>query len=226
MRVAALYSGGKDSNAALYLATLKGMRVACLITIRARREDSMMFHVPAIEMTRLQSEALGIPQIFFESRGDEIEDLRMALRMAVDEYDVEGVVTGALLSDYQRMRINMVCEDLGLKTFCPLWRKRQDEYMIELIEMGFKFIITSISTYGLPPSLLGKVLTMEDVIEINRRARIYGFNPAFEGGEAETLVLDMPLFRRRIEIRRSRPMRLSEYEWRLIVEEAELVDKE
>ncbi len=227
-RVAVLYSGGKDSTYACHWAFLKGFEVVCLVTIEPRREDSWLFHYPQISLTRLQAKALGLPQIYVGScgvRDAELLDLKRALEVAVEEFDVEGLVTGVLLSDYQRMSINMIAEELGLRVYSPLWRKDQVRYMRELIDFGFKIVITSIDVYGLPPRFLGRVLTREDVEEICRLAEVYGFNPAFEGGEAETLVIDAPLYRKRIVIKSSEVVRCSEFSWRLIIRDVELVDK-
>ena len=228
MRVCILFSGGKDSTFALHWAFLKGFDVKCLVTIKPRREDSWMFHFPNIEITKFQAEAIGLPQIYVESSGvkeKELDDLKFALKKAIEEFDIQGVVTGVLLSDYQRMRIAIVCEELGLKTYSPLWRKNQEWYLKDLIEFGFKIVITAIDCFGLPPKYLGKVLTVDDVIEIIKLAKTYGFNPAFEGGEAETLVIDAPLFKKRIEITKYRIIRLGEYSWRMIIEDVKLCDK-
>jgi len=220
--VCALYSGGKDSTYALHWAFLKGFNVKCLVTLKPRTAESWMFHYPAVDVTELQAKALGLPQVFEHTegrRGSELEDLKRALRKAAEKYGIKGVVTGALLSDYQRMNINFIAEELGLKVYSPLWRKDQAAYLRELVEEGFEFILTSITVWGLPPTLLGKVVTMEDVEKIIELADRYGFNPAFEGGEAETLVVYAPLFKSRIKVE-GRRVRLGEYEWRFEVTRA------
>ena len=225
--VCVLFSGGKDSTYALHWAFLKGFDVRCLVTLKPQSEGSWMFHYPAVEVTKLQSEALGIPQIYRETLGiknRELKDLKEALETASAKYGIKGVVTGALLSDYQRMNISLITEELSLKVYSPLWRKGQDKYMLELVEYGFKFIITSISVYGLPPNLLGRILKEEDVVYIARMARRYGFNPAFEGGEAETLVVDAPLFRKALRIV-GEPIQVGEYNWRYVVKRAWLEEK-
>lgn len=61
-----------------------------------------------------------------------------------------------------------------------------------LVRDGFKFIITSASAYGFPFELLGKIIEAEDVEKIIEASRKFGFNPAFEGGEAETFVTYAP----------------------------------
>lgn len=186
-----------------------------------------MFHRPCIELTRLQSKALGIPIIYRYTSGvreAEIKDLRKAVGEAIDRYGIEGVVAGALLSDYQRMRIALISEELGVKTYVPIWRRSQENYMRELVRTGFKVLVTSITCYGLPTTLVGKVLD-EDIVEyIIEKAREYGFNPAFEGGEAETLVIDAPLFRYRLRVD-GEVVRVGPYEAYLKVRGAWLEEK-
>ncbi len=226
MKVCALFSGGKDSTFALHWAVLKGFEVECLVTLEPAREDSWMFHRPAVSLTKLQAQALGLPQVYVRTsgvKGVELEDLKRALAEASRRFGAKGVVTGALLSDYQRMNINIVCEELGLKVYSPLWRKDQARYMRELIEWGFEIVITAIDAYGLSPDLLGRVLTLEDVERIVALSRRYGFNPAFEGGEAETLVVYAPLFKKRLVVR-GRRVKAGPYSWRFVIEEAWLAD--
>ncbi len=226
-RICSLFSGGKDSTYALHWALLKGFQVVCLLTLQPRREDSWMFHRPGVELTKLQAEALSIPLIYTYTSGvkdRELEDLKRGLREAINVHGIEGIVTGALLSDYQRMAISMLCEELGLKTFSPLWRKNQEEYMRALVTEGFKFIITSINTFGLPGDFIGKIISLNDVEKIITLARKYSFNPAFEGGEAETLVLDAPLFKKSLKIE-GRVRKMGEYSYIFEITTAELVEK-
>ncbi|QKQ99651.1 diphthine--ammonia ligase [Metallosphaera tengchongensis] len=213
-KLCSLFSGGKDSTYAIHWALLHGFKMECLITILPGRRDSWMFQYQNVRFTKYQAQVLNIPQIFVESSGErdkELQDLRMALREGRD-LGAEGILTGALLSDYQRMNINLIAHDLGLKTYSPLWRKDQERYMRELIRYGFEFIITSASAYGFPFELVGKVVTQTDVEKIISRAKAFGFNPAFEGGEAETFVVSAPLFQRRLNVE-GEIHRLGEFEW-------------
>ena len=87
----------------------------------------------------------------FTTRGekeDELIDLKKALQKAKKKYRIEGVVTGALYSNYQRERIEKVCDSLGLKIFSPLWHVSQEEEMREIIRAGFKIMLSSIAAYG------------------------------------------------------------------------------
>ena len=220
VRVCSLFSGGKDSTYALHWAVLKGFNVACLLTLRPGRTDSWMFHYPNIEWTKYQAEALGIPQVIYYTSGVkdlELIDLRNALINVKRDFDIEGIVTGALLSDYQRIMINIVAKDVDLRVYSPLWRKNQVNYLRDLYRHGFRFILTSISTMGLNPKLLGKVLGINDIEELINSALKYGFNPALEGGEGETFVVDAPLFSYELVIEDGEARRLGEYSWVYII---------
>jgi len=225
--VCALFSGGKDSTYAVHWAFMHGFDVKCLVTLIPAREDSWMFHRPAVEYTRLQAEAMGFRQILENTsgvKGAELVDLKRALNRAIEECGISGIVTGALLSDYQRMNINMVAEGLGLRVYSPLWRKDQARYLLELYDAGLRFMVTSIDAYGLDPGLMGRVLGRNDLERVVKLASMHGFNSAFEGGEAETFVVDAPLFRSRVGVR-GRIVRLGEYSWRFIIDEAWLEPK-
>ncbi|MGI0094128.1 MAG: diphthine--ammonia ligase, partial [Nitrosotalea sp.] len=82
----------------------------------------------------------------------------------------------------------------------PLWHLDQKNYLQELLESKFKFIVTSVTSAGLYQTWLGKEITKDDVEQLGKLSIKYGFNLAFEGGEAETFVVDCPLFYSPIKI--------------------------
>jgi predicted ATP pyrophosphatase (TIGR00289 family) len=161
-----------------------------------------MFHVPNIHITELSSEAMGIPLIKAKTHGvkeKELDDLKKIL----NELKVRGVraiFTGALASEYQKSRIDQLCTDLGLISNAPLWHVDPKDYMEEIIDLGFEVIIISVSAEGLDESWLGRKIDHELLDELIILNNKYGMHMAFEGGEAETLVLDCPIFKKRINI--------------------------
>jgi ABC transporter with metal-binding/Fe-S-binding domain ATP-binding protein len=201
MRLAALFSGGKDSTFALLKAMKQGHEIKYLVTLFPQREDSWMFHYPCVEQTRLQSKALGIRQIIQKTAGEkekELDDLRKVLIKIKPKID--GIVSGAVASKYQKNRIDKICEELGLESIAPLWGRNQEELLNEEIRSGLDIIITSVSTAGLDKSWLGKRIDAMVIDELKQLHEKYGLNLVFEGGEAETLVCDAPIFKKRIEI--------------------------
>lgn len=223
MKVAALYSGGKDSTYALHWGYLQGFDIECLISIYPR-EYSMLFHYPGIEATVYQAKAMKIELIYSKSVDNEEYTLYTLMKKAKEKYDIKGVIAGALVSDYQRMRLAFITEKLGLSLYTPLWRISQERYMREIVENGIKFIIISVSSYGLSYKYIGKIVTLELVDEILAIARKYGINPAFEGGEAETLVVDAPLFKQKLMIS-GKIIKKGLYEARLIINKIDLGDR-
>jgi asparagine synthase (glutamine-hydrolysing) len=222
MRVAALISGGKDSIYAAYKASEKH-EIVCLISFKSKRDDSYMFHIPNTELVKLQAKSMGIPLIFSESCGikeEELADIRKALREAIKKYNIEGVVSGALASNYQKERIDTICRELKLKSIAPLWHIKAEGYLKEMIKNNFKVIITGIAADGLTKEFLGKEID-EDFLERVRKMRIH---VGGEGGEYESLVLDCPLFRQRLRIKKAEIIMEGECAGKYVVE-AELVAK-
>jgi ABC transporter with metal-binding/Fe-S-binding domain ATP-binding protein len=202
MRLAALYSGGKDSTFAIMKALEEGHTVEFLVTIAPKSSDSYMFHYPCIELTKLQAEAMGIKQIWRESEGKkevEIEDLASVLSTLKGQ--VDGILSGAVSSNYQRSRIEQVCRSLGLMNVAPLWGRDAYDLLREEANSGIDAMITSVSTGGMDKTWLGRKLNAIAVEELRMLARKLPFNIQFEGGEAETLVTDCPLFKSKILIK-------------------------
>ena len=129
VKLGVLFSSGKDSTYAAYLMQRQNYKLTCLITIKSENKESYMFHTPAIELSKLQAKAMELPLLMIKTRGEkevELKDLGRALSLAKKKYHIEGIVSGAIFSTYQRDRVEKVCDKLGLKIFSPLWHKPQE----------------------------------------------------------------------------------------------------
>ncbi|OPZ44921.1 MAG: ATP-binding region [Euryarchaeota archaeon ADurb.BinA087] len=202
MRLGVLCSGGKDSLFACMMAMEKE-EVVCLIALTPRNEESYMFHTPNVSLVSLQAEAAELPLVEMPTAGmeeKELEDLRAALVCAREKHQIEGVVTGAILSVYQAVRIQRICCALGLWCFNPLWHTDQDAYLDTLIKKGFRVIISGVFAEPFDEKWLGIPLDHASVALLNEYRERYGITLSGEGGEYETFVLDAPFFRKRIEI--------------------------
>jgi diphthine-ammonia ligase len=201
VRLAALASGGKDSMYAMYTMMQQNYEISCLVTMRSKNKDSYMFQSDGTDLVKLQAESLGINLIEYPTSGEkekELEDLEEAIRVAKETFGVEGVVSGALYSNYQRTRIEKICDNLGLKMFAPLWHLNQEYYMRDLIKTGFRFVLVKVAADGLDESWLGKVITNKDIDRLIALNEKIGLNISFEGGEAESVVISCPLFKEEI----------------------------
>jgi diphthine-ammonia ligase len=202
---AVLFSGGKDSIMACYEAIKNGDMIAYLLSVESENDESYMFHIPNIHLTDLISEAIGIPLIKTKTEGikeKELDDLKNSLLM-LKEKGVEAIYTGALFSVYQKSRIDRICKELDLKSIAPLWQVDEEEYMRRIVDLGFEIIISGVFAYGLDESWLGRKIDNKAIDELKLIKEKYGINIAFEGGEAETLAIDGPIFKKRIQIEES-----------------------
>ena len=202
--MACLFSGGKDSTYSLYLAKQGGLSIECLLTLIPHSAESYLFHSPNIWATKLQSEALQIPiitnKISSTSIDDEYNKLDELIRRAYTEYKIEGIVHGGISSNFQKNKFNRICEKYNVELISPLWQIDEYVYMNNLLKNGFVIQITSVSSMGLNTNFLGTILNYSNLKELFKLSQQYGFNLSFEGGEAETIVLDCPIFKKRLEI--------------------------
>jgi ABC transporter with metal-binding/Fe-S-binding domain ATP-binding protein len=198
MKLAALISGGKDSSFAIYRAIQEGHVVTDLITIVPENEDSFMFHSANIHLTHLISEACGIHLTFAPSSGEkekELEDLKEAL----SRVKVDGVAVGAIASEYQASRVQHICDELGLTMYAPLWHNEPEVLLREMIKL-MDIRMVKVAAGGMDESWLGRKFDdrlISDLMALNRKYRVH---IAGEGGEYETLVLDAPYYKKRINL--------------------------
>jgi ABC transporter with metal-binding/Fe-S-binding domain ATP-binding protein len=167
-------------------------------------DDSMLFHYPNSWVTRHLADAMGIPVMEFTVRGrskdDEIKALEEAMAQAKSTYGIQGVVYGGIASSYQKRAFEEICGRLGLAAVAPLWNVEPVKYMNELLKRGFKIMVVGVSAMGLDKEWLGRQLNKTSLAKLAALSKKYGFNLTFEGGEAETLVTDCPLFRKKLLI--------------------------
>ncbi len=204
MRVAALFSGGKDSTYAAYVAMQRGWEVTHLLSIVPEDRESMLFHVPNLHLTPMLAEAMGLPLLQEPASAGEAGELE-ALRRIFQRVDADGVVVGAIASDYQHQRVNRVAAETGLRVFAPLWRHDPRRLVRDYLAAGMEIVFSSVSAEGLDESWLGRRWgddVVEDLLRLQDRR---GVHPCGEGGEFETLVLDSPMFSKRLNVVRASP---------------------
>lgn len=229
VRVAVLSSGGKDSTYACWWAIMQGWQVEAMVTVHITSDDSMMFQLPNTSLAGLQAHSIGtswLPILSDGTENHEIEDLEYGIRgetdvkVALDKVkhdsesinfpsdlvlqteglEIDALVVGALRSDYQKTRIERMCEKLGVISYCPLWHHDSEGHMHSLIEHGFDVRIVSVSTDGLGEEWLGEKITQQSLEELTRISKQFRFNLDGEGGEFETIVVDAPHMSQRIAV--------------------------
>ena len=214
-----LISGGKDSLYAMYLAMQQGFEINRILTVIPEDKYSYMYHTPNLSITEMQAQAMGLKCIkIMGEKDDELLSLKKFLEDAYEDF----VIVGAVASEYQFYRILFVCEEIGKKVYLPLWRKDPLKLLKNLVLEEFEVIIVSVAAEGLGKEFLGRKIDEETVKILEEKMERYGVNPIGEGGEFETCVLNAPIFRRKIKVKRAK------IDWRgshgyYIIENAELV---
>ena len=208
MNLASLFSGGKDSTFAIYKVQNQGHDVVCLLSVFPKSDESHLLHHPNMQWTKLQSESMKIPQLSISSGSDdvnvELSALETLMQKAKKQFGIEGVVHGGIQSNFQKDKFETLCSKLNLIPFTPLWGTDSQQYMNDLLDSNFDFIMTTVSSGGLDDSWLGKLISKSDIDVLNQLSKKFGFNLNFEGGEAETFVIDCPLFTDSIKIIQSK----------------------
>ena len=225
MKLASLFSGGKDSAFAIHLMQKQGHDVVVLLTVIPNSAESHLLHHPNMKWTQLQAKSMNIPQLISESSSDATEDellyIEKLLVTAKEKFNIEGIVHGGIKSNFQKEKFETLCQKLDLKVFTPLWNTDALKYMSDLLENHFSFIMTSVTSEGLDDSWLGKKIINSDLTILKNLSDKYGFNLNFEGGEAETFVVNCPMFSSPIEIKKSEK-NWDGYRGRFEIVEAEL----
>lgn len=207
---------------ALHKAVEKGIKIDLLLTMLPESKESYMFHYPNLDFTSLQAESIGIEQEFVKTAGKK-EDELIDLEEAFKSLDIKLLVTGATYSRYQADRIHNITKKLGIESLDPLWHVKPLDELNELAER-YDAIISSVSAEGFDDSFLGARIDKKIIDKLIALNKKYNINMVFEGGEAESFVLDAPLFKKKVKIKKARK------EWNgtrgiYIIEEAELVSK-
>ncbi|XP_068254600.1 diphthine--ammonia ligase isoform X4 [Nyctibius grandis] len=221
MRVVALISGGKDSCYNMMQCVAAGHQIVALANLRPAENrgqtdelDSYMYQTVGHHAIDLYADALDLPlyrgfikgtsvntgRVYTTCQEDEVEDLYQLLKLVKDKEAVEGVSVGAILSDYQRVRVEDVCRRLNLQPLAYLWRRNQEILLKEIISSNIQAIIIKVAAFGLDPDKhLGKTLDQVEpyLLELSEK---YGVHVCGEGGEYETFTLDCPLFKKKIVV--------------------------
>ena len=199
MRIAVLSSGGKDSSAAWWWAMCRGWDIVSIVTVDILDGDSHMFQVPSTQWVEQQAELAHVEWVNVSASGT-VEDEINALELALYDLDIDAIVSGALRSDFQKQRLECMCQRLNIHSFTPLWHQTPIEHLRGMIDAGFEIMLTSVSCEGLNHDWLGHVLTSSSLDDIQSLSVQHRFNVDGEGGEYETFVLGGPIWARSLTV--------------------------
>lgn len=207
-------SGGKDSVYALYSALKEGLNVKHLMFI----ETGGKAHLENKRMIELISQATGIPAVIV---GKKPQDVGKALHKLGADLLVSGVTTTPEHLDYYRE----ILDPIGVKQYAPLFGKDPLVGLAEMQQLGFHCLVIEVDTaLGANKDWLGKEIDKAILEEIRNRVAEKKINPIGEWGEYHTLVVDCPIYKKRIAVEKAKT------EWKktkgyYIIKKAELQPK-
>jgi diphthine-ammonia ligase len=206
MKVAASWSGGKDSCFACFKAIQEGFEVSKLLTMMSC-ESASNFHMIRADMLDAQADAMGIPLTKRKTTPETYEQVFKSALQQLKTAGVQGLVTGDIyeVAMHEEGWLNRICREVGLKPIKPLWLRDTKQVFREFIGAGFEAVVVRVNTKVLGVEWLGRRLNEEFFADITKLATV---DPCGEGGEYHTFVTDGPLFSKRIEILESRKVTL------------------
>jgi diphthine-ammonia ligase len=203
-RVFVSWSGGKDSCLACYRAIDGGMDVRYLFNTVSEDGQRSCSHGIAAEVIKKQAEAIGIPILQRRTTNDNYEAEFINMLQAFKEEGVTDGVFGDIDFDPHREWIEKVCRAADITPHLPLWKNSQTELLKEFIELGFKTMVIAARAEFFKENVLGKVIDPDFIGFLTELRRIKGITPCGEAGEYHTLVIDGPIFEKRLQILETR----------------------
>jgi len=198
LKVAVLFSGGKDSTRTVEWC-MKNHQVECLVNFVPKNKESYMLHSVNLEMVKLSSKAMGLPlkrHVVSGEKEKEVEEMKNFL----EGLNIDAIACGGIASNYQKARFESIAKGIGAKFFAPFWGVDEESFLRETVRLGYKVVVSSVSSFGLDKSWIGRMIDDNAINELVKIKSKYGLNIVFEGGEGETLVVDGPIFKKKIDI--------------------------
>ncbi len=170
-----------------------------------KNDESMLFHYPTNGLLGRISQVFNVPviEVYCNLTDQESEALQLEIgvKKAITSFLIQGLSHGCISSNFQLCIIDKICKKYRLNMLSPVWHVQTELYFKTMLNQGYKILITRVAALGLDSSWLGKTITFSNFIQLKKLSEKYGFNLTFEGGEAETLVLDCPLYQKEVVIK-------------------------
>ncbi|MEK6934976.1 MAG: diphthine--ammonia ligase, partial [Nanoarchaeota archaeon] len=204
MKVGVLYSGGKDSNYALQYALEKGWDIEYLLSVKPTRTDCYLFHFATVEHTKELAQILGIKHILKNCSVADPKKEAEIVKEVVQENPVDAIILGGTgLQVTQIKSIQDALLPLGTETFAAHAGLEHSDIFKQMIEQGYKVMITQIAAEGLTEEWLGKVIDEINIHELFKLSKKYGFHNGGDGSAFETLILDSPLMDQKLVVEKA-----------------------
>jgi diphthine-ammonia ligase len=196
MKVFCSWSGGKESCLACYQAMQEGHEVVALLTMFTTNGRYTRSHRLSKELLMAQSQAVGIPLSQRGASWNTYEGEFIKALTSLKQKGIEGGVFGALYLSEDRAWVERVCADAGIVPYFPLWGIHGKDLLRTFTDAGFEAIVVAVRNDIADDHWLGKRIGGELVEKMEKR----GIDVCGENGEYHTVVVDGPIFGKRIAI--------------------------
>jgi len=190
------WSGGKDSCLACYEAIQQGYLVSYLVNFISKEYQRVSFHGTEARLIQLQSEALGIPLLQQETSWDDYEPAFKQAVSSLIPQGIEGMVFGDIYLEEHKQWVERVCGELGIKALEPLWEWTTEKVLHTFISNGFEAVVVSAQADLIDPEWVGQPVS-RPFLDYLRSKNI---DLCGENGEYHTLVIDGPIFKKKVKL--------------------------
>lgn len=215
------WSGGKDCCLACFRAITSGLKVSYLVNMITEDGKQSRSHGLEAKWLQMQSQAMRIPLIQRRATRDNYEtEFKKVLLNLKQEGITEGIFGDINVKEH-RQWIERVCSELGIKPRFPLWGEDQKNILTDFINLGFETVIVATKAELMGREWLGRKLDKDFATDL---AKLNNITPCGEDGEYHSLVIDGPLFKKRMEIIEANNV-LRESRWFLGITKCRLTSK-
>jgi diphthine-ammonia ligase len=202
--VFASWSGGKDGCLALHRAIVSGLDVRYLANTITEDGKRSFSHGISAEVIRAQAQAIGIPLAQRPTTRETYEAEFINMLRTFKQEGIEGGVFGDIDFNAHREWIERVCREADITPLLPLWLESQDKLLREFIDAGFEAIVVAAKADLFGEEVLGQTVDRAFVKHLKELGKTKKITPCGESGEYHTLVIDGPIFQKRLEILETR----------------------
>ena len=218
------WSGGKDCNLACYRAIANGLKIHCLANMITDDGKHSRTHGLSSKILQMQSEAIGIPLVQRRTTWNSYESEFKNMIRTFKQEGIDGGVFGDMDIEEHRQWVERVCQEMDIVPYLPLWQENQDKILRDFIDSGFEAIVIATRADLLGEEWLGRRIDLDFIDRIVELGKTSDITPCGEAGEYHTLVIDGPLFKKRMEIIETRKV-LKEKHWFLEILDLDLRHK-
>ena len=223
-QVFASWSGGKDCCLAAYRAMRSGLEIRYLANTITEDGKKSCSHGLSADIIKVQSQAIGIPVVQKRTTSESYEAVFKDMLRNFKQEGIEGGVFGDIDFNEHRQWIERVCQAADIIPHLPLWRESQAKLMREFVSLGFKAVVVATKADLLGEEWLGREINLDFIKDLDELSQTRDITPCGEAGEYHTLVIDGPIFPKRIEIRKTQNVSRDEH-WFLEISDLKLMDK-